>query len=88
VTRQKNKRMHLSTPPPNLAANGKINESARITEREVHVQCYTCYNFIYNPTVHACMQAQFHIFYNFITFKLRSTAEQMPALVSFKMRNY
>jgi hypothetical protein len=31
-------------------------------------------------------RAQFYIFYNFITFKLRSTTERMPALVSLRIK--
>jgi hypothetical protein len=74
-------------PPPNLETNTKIHESARICKRVQGTHNATFFTILL--IILQCVHGQFYIclqFYYFITFKLCSTTEHMPALVKILRR--
>jgi hypothetical protein len=75
----------LVTPPPNFETNAKVYESARVTEQEMYIRAMLHLLQFYIQFYSACMRSftffTLSNFCYFITFKLRSTTERMPALV-------
>jgi hypothetical protein len=69
----------LVTTTPNSETNKKFHDSVYVHNRVRGTHNVT---FFYNVTIlqYARTIVHFLQFYNFITFKLRSTTEQMPAL--------